>query len=62
MNEPRPREPLFLIITGAITALLLPFAIAFPPGLLAKLAAVIALLLVAAGAAALILRLRARGK
>ena len=29
-------EPLFLIIAGAITALFLPFALAFPPTLLGK--------------------------
>ena len=49
---------MFLIIAGAITAIFLPFAIAFPPTLLEKLAAIAALVLAAAGAAALILRLR----
>jgi predicted benzoate:H+ symporter BenE len=52
------RDPLFLIIAGAITALFLPFAIAFPPTFIAKLAAIAALLLVAAGMSALILKLR----
>ena len=52
------RDPLFLIIAGAITALFLPFAIAFPPTFIEKLAAVALLLLVAAGISALILRLR----
>jgi len=49
---------MFLIIAGAITAIFLPFAIAFPPTLLQKLVAIAALVLAAAGAAALILRLR----
>jgi len=54
------RDPLFLIIAGAITALFLPFAIAFPPGFIAKLAAVALLIVIAAAIAALILRLRRR--
>ncbi|HZD19529.1 MAG TPA: hypothetical protein VE325_02560 [Burkholderiales bacterium] len=52
------RDPLFLIIAGAITALFLPFAIAFPPTFIEKLAAIALLVLVAAGISALILRLR----
>ena len=52
------RDPLFLIIAGAITALFLPFAIAFPPTFIAKLAAVALLLVIAAGISALILKLR----
>lgn len=48
----------FLIIAGAITALFLPFTLAFPPTLLLKLAATAALVLVASGASALILRFR----
>lgn len=52
------RDPLFLIIAGAITALFLPFAIAFPRTLIAKLGAVALLVLIAAGISALILRLR----
>jgi hypothetical protein len=52
------RDPLFLIIAGAITALFLPFAIAFPPTFIGKLAALAALLLVAAGTSALVMRLR----
>ena len=52
------RDPLFLIIAGAITALFLPFAIAFPPTFMEKVAAVVLLLLIAAGVSALILRLR----
>jgi len=59
-GQKQPRDPLFLIIAGAITALLLPFAIAFPPTFLAKMAAVALLVLVAAGISALILRLRRR--
>ena len=51
-------EPLFLIIMGALTALFLPFALAFPPTLLEKLGAVAALVLLAAGIAALVLSLR----
>lgn len=53
-----PRDPLFLIIAGAITALFLPFALAFPPTFITKLAAVALLVVVAAGISALILRLR----
>ena len=48
----------FLIIAGAITALFLPFTLAFPPTLLLKLAATAALVLAAAGASALILKVR----
>jgi len=55
------RDPMFLIVAGAITALFLPFALAFPPGLALKAAAVAALMLVAAGIGALVQRLR-RGK
>lgn len=51
-------EPLFLIITGAITALFLPFALAFPRTLLEKLGAMVALILVAAGIASLVLALK----
>jgi len=59
-GAPKPRDPLFLIIAGAITAIFLPFALAFPPSLLEKLVAVVALLLAAAGASALVMRLRRR--
>ena len=59
MSEPRPpQKQMFLIIAGAITALFLPFALAFPPTLVAKAAAVAALVLVAAGISALVQRLR----
>ena len=51
-------EPLFLIITGALTALFLPFALAFPHTLLEKLGAMVALIAVAAGIAALAVSLR----
>ena len=51
-------EPLFLIITGAVTAFFLPFAIAFPPTLLGKLGAMVGLVLLAAGIAALMLALK----
>ena len=57
-DAPKPRDPLFLIIAGAITALFLPFAIAFPPSLLEKAGAVVALMLVAAGISALVVKLR----
>jgi len=51
---------MFLIIAGAITAIFLPFALAFPPSLVEKLAAVVLLILVAAGISALVMRLRRR--
>jgi hypothetical protein len=53
-------EPLFLVITGAITALFLPFALAFPRTLLEKLGAFVALVLLAAGISALVMALRKR--
>ena len=53
-------EPLFLVITGAVTALFLPFALAFPRTLLEKLGAVVALVLVAAGISALVMALKKR--
>ena len=59
-GAPKPRDPLFLIIAGAITAIFLPFAVAFPPSLLEKAAAVVLLILVAAGISALVMRLRRR--
>ena len=55
-----PKDPTFLIVAGAITALFLPFALAFPPGLPLKLAAVAALVLAACGISAIVLRLRRR--
>jgi hypothetical protein len=54
----QPRDKTFLIIAGAITAVFLPFALAFPPSLLDKLLATTALILIAAGIAALVIRLR----
>ena len=61
MTEPRPpRDPMFLIIAGAITALFLPFAVAFPPTLVLKVLAIAALLIAAAGASAVVLKLRRR--
>jgi hypothetical protein len=54
------KQPMFLILTGALTALGLPFAIAFPPTLLEKLFAIAALVAVAAGIAATIQALRRR--
>ena len=53
-----PRDPLFLIIAGAITALFLPFALPFPTSLLERAAAVGALVLVAVGVSALAVKLR----
>jgi hypothetical protein len=49
---------MFLVIAGAITAVFLPFAVAFPPTLLEKMAAIAALVLVAAGISAVAVRLR----
>jgi hypothetical protein len=57
-DAPKPRDPMFLIIAGAITAIFMPFALAFPPTLLEKLAAVAALVLAAAGVSALVVKLR----
>lgn len=54
----RKPEPLFLVVTGAVTALFLPFALAFPRTLLEKLGAVVALVVVAAAIAALVMALR----
>jgi len=51
-------EPIFLVITGGITAFFLPFAIAFPRTLLEKLGAMLLLVTVAAGIAALVLSLK----
>jgi hypothetical protein len=51
-------EPFFFIIMGAVTALGLPFALAFPRTLLDKLLTALALSLVAAAIAALVVRLR----
>jgi len=47
---------MFLIITGAITAAGLPFALAFPPTLVLKMLAMAALIVVAALIAAAIQR------
>jgi hypothetical protein len=55
-------EPLFLIITGALTALFLPFALAFPHTLLEKLGAMVLLIVLAAGIAALVLSLKKRNQ
>jgi hypothetical protein len=54
------KDPNFLIIAGAVTALFLPFAIAYPPTLPAKAAAVALLVLAAAGISALVMKLRRR--
>ena len=59
MSDKRKRaDPMFLIIAGAITALFLPFAIAYPPTLIAKAGAVALLVIVAAAISALVRRLR----
>ena len=58
MPQPRPRDATFLIIAGVVTALFLPFALAFPPMLLDKLIAAAALVAVACGIAALVMHLR----
>ena len=59
MGEERPSDrQMFLIVAGAITALFLPFAIAFPPTLLAKAGAVALLVAIAAAISALVRRLR----
>jgi len=57
VNKP---DPMFLISTGALTALGLPFALAFPHTLLEKLGAVVALVLVAAAISALVMALKRR--
>ena len=61
-DAPKPRDPMFLIIAGAITALFLPFALAFPPSLVEKLAAVVLLILVAAGISAVAIKLRKKSR
>jgi hypothetical protein len=58
----KPRDPMFLIIAGAITALFLPFAIAFPPTPLAKALTVLGLVIAASATSALVLKIRRRGK
>jgi predicted benzoate:H+ symporter BenE len=59
MADPRQRrDPMFLIIAGAITAIFLPFALAFPRTLAEKVGAVALLVAVASGISALALRLR----
>ena len=51
-------DPFFLIVMGAATALGLPFALAFPRTLIEKLAAVLVLVLIAAGVAAAVMALK----
>jgi len=58
MTSSPPRDRTFLIVAGAVTALFLPFALAFPPSLLAKLTATAALVALACGVAAIVVRLR----
>jgi len=52
------RTAKFLIIAGAITAFGLPVALAFPPSFVLKVAATAALVALACGIAALIMRMR----
>jgi hypothetical protein len=52
------KDKTFLMIAGALTALFLPFALAFPPTLLDKLIATTALVAGACAVAALIVRLK----
>lgn len=54
----KERSARFLIVAGAITALGLPFALAFPRTLLEKLLAVGALVVLAAAIARVIMALR----
>ena len=56
MPPSQPRRARFLIIAGAVTALFLPFALAFPPSLPEKLLAAAALVGVACGIAAIAVR------
>ena len=56
MQKPKART--FLIIAGAVTALFLPFATAFPPTLAEKAVAVAALVAAACGVAAIVVRLK----
>lgn len=58
MEERTPKKPKFLIIAGAVTALFLPFATAFPPTLAEKAIAVALLVAVACGVAAIFVRLK----
>ena len=58
MEKPRSNDRTFLIVAGAFTALFLPFALAFPPSLIEKLIATAALVAVACGVAALVVRLK----
>jgi hypothetical protein len=59
MNE---RYARFLIVAGTLTALGLPFALAFPRTLLDKALAVAALVAVAAAIAWIVMLLRKKGK
>jgi len=52
------RKARFLIIAGAITAFGLPVTLAFPPSFLLKAAATAALVAVACGIAALVMKAR----
>jgi hypothetical protein len=57
----KERSARFLIVAGALTALGLPFALAFPRTLLEKELAVAALVAVAAAIAAAVMALRNKG-
>lgn len=54
----KPKDRTFLIIAGAVTALFLPFATAFPPTLAEKAVAVALLVAGACGVAAIVMRLK----
>ena len=54
----KERSARFLIIAGAITAFGLPVALAFPPNFALKAAATAALVAVACGIAALVMKMR----
>jgi hypothetical protein len=58
VEKQSPKDRTFLIIAGAVTALFLPFATAFPPTLGEKAVAVAVLVALACGIAALVIRLR----
>ena len=54
----KQKDPMFLIIAGALMALFLPFAVAFPPTFVEKILAIAALAAASLAAAWLIRRKR----
>lgn len=58
MQKRTAKDQTFLIVAGAVTALFLPFALAFPPSLPEKLIATAALIAVACGVAAIVARIK----